>query len=203
MSELSKKLLEESKLRRTYRKFLSNPVDIDTIKDCIMTAGTAPNGANKQPWHFTIVTDENMKNKIREESEKIEKEFYENKISNEWKADLEKLTLSYKKPFLTEAPCLIVIFKEMYKELENGKKDVNYYVNESSGIALGFLINALRNSGYASLTYTPAPMNFLRDLLNRPKGEIPVMILVVGKPDPSYELPKLNKKSFEEIANII
>lgn len=199
MSEISKTLLEKSKKRRTYREFLEEPVDIEIIKDCIVTAATAPSGADKQPWHFSIVVDPAMKKKIREESEKIEKEFYESKITKEWQEDLNKLTLTWEKPFLTQAPCLIVIFKEFYKELENGIIDKNYYVNES----IGFLINALHNAGYASLTYTPAPIMFLRDLLKRPSGETPVMVLVVGKPDPNYSLPVLTKKTFDEIAEII
>lgn len=203
MSEISKTLLEKSKKRRTYREFLEEPVDIEIIKDCIMTAATAPSGSDKQPWHFSIVVDPAMKKKIREESEKIEKEFYESKITKEWQEDLNKLTLTWEKPFLTQAPCLIVIFKEFYKELENGIIDKNYYVNESIGIFIGFLINALHNAGYASLTYTPAPVMFLRDLLKRPSGETPVMVLVVGKPDPNYSLPVLTKKTFDEIAEII
>lgn len=203
MSEASKKLLEESKARRTYRKFLPDPVDMEVIKDCILTAGTAPNGADKQPWHFSVVIDPEMKKKIREASEAVERDLYENKISDEWRADLKKLSTNAEKPFLTEAPCLIVIFKEYYKTLEDGKIDKNYYVNESIGISIGLLINAIRNAGYASLTYTPAPSMFLRELLGRPEGETPVMVLVVGKPDPSYELPILKKKTFEEIADII
>lgn len=203
MTMTTKELLEESRMRRTYREFLPEPVDMDKIKDCILTAGTAPSGADKQPWHFTVVTDPEMKKKIRIEAEKVEKDFYENKISEEWRADLKKLKTYWEKPFLTEAPCLIVIFKEFYRILPDGTKDMNYYVNESSGISIGFLINALRNAGYASLTYTPAPPNFLRTLLKRPEGETPVMVLCVGKPDPAYELPVLRKKKLEEIADFI
>lgn len=203
MIEKSRELLEASRKRRTYRKFLPEPIDMEVIKNCVLTAGTAPNGADKQPWHFSIVTDPSMKQKIREEAEKVEKHFYESQITDEWQADLDKLSVTWEKPFLTEAPCLIVIFKEYYRILEDGVKDKNYYVNESIGISIGFLINALRNAGLASLTYTPAPPTFLRNLLGRPEGETPVMVLVVGKPDPAYELPKLTKKSFEEIAEII
>lgn len=203
MTMTTKELLEVSRRRRTYREFLPEPVDMDAIKDCILTAGTAPSGADKQPWHFSVVTDPEMKKRIRIEAEKVEKDFYENKISREWRADLKKLKTCWEKPFLTEAPCLIVIFKEFYRILPDGTKDMNYYVNESSGISIGFLINALRNAGYASLTYTPAPPNFLRTLLNRPQGETPVMILCVGKPDPAYELPVLRKKKLEEIADFI
>lgn len=189
-----KNVIREVKETSYLSEFLEEPVDIEIIKDCIMTAATAPSGADKQPWHFSIVVDPAMKKKIREESEKIEKEFYESKITKEWQEDLNKLTLTWEKPFLTQAPCLIVIFKEFYKELKNGIIDKNYYVNESIGISIGFLINALHNAGYASLTYTPAPVMFLRDLLKRPSGETPVMVLVVGKPDPNYSLPVLTKK---------
>ncbi|MGN0659135.1 MAG: nitroreductase family protein [Emergencia sp.] len=203
MLEKSKKLLEESRRRRTYRKFLPDPIDMEVIKNCVLTAGTAPSGADKQPWHFSIVTDPAMKQRIREESEKVEKNFYDNMITEEWQADLNKLSVNWEKPFLTEAPCLIVIFKEYYSILEDGTKDKNYYVNESIGIAMGMLINAIRNAGLVSLTYTPAPPTFLRELLGRPEGETPVMVLVVGKPDPDYELPVLKKKTFEEIADII
>ena len=203
MLEKSKALLEESRKRRSYRSFLPDPIDMEVIKNCVLTAGTAPNGADKQPWHFSIVTDPDMKRRIREESEKVEKKFYDDMITDKWRSDLAKLSVNYEKPFLTQAPCLIVIFKEQYRVLEDGTKDKNYYVNESVGISIGFLIHALHNAGLASLTYTPAPPAFLRDLLGRPEGEVPVMVLVVGKPDPNYELPKLKKKTFEEIAEII
>ena len=201
MTKRSEQLLSESKKRRTYRQFLKEPINLEIIKNCIMTAGTAPSGADKQPWHFCVVTDPAMKEKIRTEAEKIEKTFYEEKISADWQADLDKLNISYEKPFLTEAPCLVVIFKEFYQLLADGSKDKNYYVTESVGIATGLLINALRDSGYASLTYTPAPPTFLRDLLNRPEGETAMMVLCVGKPDPDYALPKLKKKTLEEIAS--
>ena len=199
----SKELLAESRARRTYRAFLPDPVDLDVIKDCILTAGTAPSGANDQPWHFCVVTDPAMKARIREEAEKVEKIFYESRITPEWQADLDKLNLSWEKPFLTGAPCLIVIFKEFYRMQPDGTQVKNYYVNESAAIATGLLINAIRNAGYASLTYTPAPPAFLRTLLGRPEGETPVMVLCVGKPDPAYELPVLTKKSLEEIADFI
>lgn len=203
MLEKSKKLLEETKTRRSCRKFLTDEIPMEIIKNCILTAGLAPNGADKQPWHFAIVTSGDMKKRIRDKSEEIETEFYANKISDEWKADLSKLSVNCEKPFLTEAPCLIVIFKVMYREMEDGTLDKNYYVNESVGLSTGFLINALHQVGLASLTYTPAPMGFLSEMLNRPKGETPEMILAVGKADPSYNYPTLVKKSFEEIAEII
>ena len=199
----SKQLLEESRQRRSYRKFLPEAVDLDVIRDCIMTAGTAPSGANLQPWHYAVVVDGEIKARIREAAEAVEREFYERKISDKWREDLEHLKVDAEKPFLTEAPCLIVVFEENYRVGENGEHLPNYYVPTSVGISLGMLINALRNAGYASLTYTPAPPTFLRDLLGRPKNETPVMVLVVGKPDPGYALPELTKKSFEEMAEII
>lgn len=201
MPEKSKHLLKESRERRSYRQFLDEPINLEVINNCILTAATAPSGADKQPWHFCVITDPDMKMKIRVEAEKVEKEFYEQKISEEWQADLNKLNVNYQKPFLTEAPCLIVIFKEFYQLMKDGSKDKNYYVPESVGIATGFLINALRNTGYASLTYTPAPPTFLRTLLNRPAGETAMMVLCVGKPDLNYDLPVLKKKSLSEIAS--
>lgn len=200
MPEKSKRLLDESRKRRSYRQFLDEPINLEIIKNCISTAATAPSGADKQPWHFSVITDPEMKQKLRDQAEKVEKAFYEEKISQEWQADLNKLNVTYQKPFLTDAPCLIVIFKAFYQLQEDGGKDKNYYVTESVGIATGFLINALRNAGYASLTYTPAPPTFLRTLLNRPEGETAMMVLCVGKPDPQYDLPTLKKKTLEEIA---
>ncbi len=203
MSQASSLLLKECEARRSYRKFLPTPIDKDTLMDCILTASTAPSGANKQPWHFSVVVSSEMKQKIRNHAEVIEKEFYESRITKEWAEDLSHLAVTHEKPFLTEAPCLIVIFKENYRELEDGSIEKNYYPTESTGIAIGLLINALRNAGYASLTYTPAPITFLRDVLNRPKGETPLMILAVGKADPNYELPTLTKKTFDEIAEFL
>lgn len=199
----SQALLEATKTRRSCRKFLPDALDMAVIENCVLTAGLAPNGADKQPWHFCIVTSDEMKQKIRQQSEAVERTFYEEKISDTWRSDLAKLAVNWEKPFLTQAPCLIVIFKEMYKTLPDGTKDTNYYVGESVGIATGFLINALHQVGLASLTYTPAPMGFLNALCNRPKGEIPEMILAVGKADSSYDYPTLVKKSFHQIAEIL
>ncbi len=199
----SKELLELAKKRRTYREFSQEPVDIEIIKDCIMIAATAPNGANKQPWHFVIVQSRHVKKELRALCEKVESEFYERRISDDWADDLSVLKTNSEKPFLEKAPYLIVVFKENYKILSDGKKNMNYYVTESTNIAIGFLISALHKMGLQSLTYTPAPMTFLRDYFNRPKGETPVMILAVGRGDPNYKLPPILKKNFEEIAEII
>ncbi|WP_461205960.1 nitroreductase family protein [Clostridium sp. DL1XJH146] len=200
MSDKSKELRIESEKRRSYRKFTSEVIDRETIEDWLMTASTAPSGANKQPWYFCVVTDDNMKETIREEAEKIEETFYKEKISDEWRKDLKILKTNWSKPFLTEAPCLIVVFKELYKVNGADEKEKNYYVNESVGLATGLLINAIRHSGYKSLTYTPAPTTFLKKLFNRPEGETAVMILAVGKGDSTFELPSITKKTIEEIA---
>lgn len=202
MSEVTKKLLEESKLRRSYRSFAEEPVDIEEIKDCIATAGTAPSGANMQPWHYTVVLDPEMKKKIREESEKIEYEFYHGKISDKWASDLSHLNIDITKPFLTQAPCLIVCLAQPFR-YENGEQFSNYYVQESAGLANGMLINALRNAGYVTLTYTPAPMKFVAELCGRPDNERPVMILAVGRPDPEWQPPAITRKPLEEIMDII
>lgn len=201
MSDKSKQLREVSEARRTCRKFLPEAIDQSTIEDWLMIASTAPSGANKQPWHFCVVTDEAMKKKVRVEAEAIEEAFYREKISDEWRADLEVLNVNWSKPFLTEAPCLIIIFKEKYKINSEGQKEKNYYVNESVGLATGFLINAVRDSGYKSVTYTPAPMSFLTKMFERPEGQTPVMILAVGKGDQAYELPNIDRKPIEAIAS--
>ena len=198
--ERSKQLLEESKKRRSCRKFLPEDVDMEVIKNCIRTAGTAPSGADMQPWHFVVVRDPEVRREIREKAEEVERSFYADKISDVWRKDLEKLAVNTQKPFLTEAPCLIVIFKELYRTAPDGTKLANYYVGESVGIATGLLMNALRNAGYDMLTYTPAPPTFLREMFRRPEGETAEMILAVGKGDPTYEYPVLKKKALEEIA---
>lgn len=202
MSEATRKLLEESRKRRTYRSFLEEPVDIESIKDCIATAGTAPSGANLQPWHYTVVVDPDMKAKIREKAEEIERDFYANKISDKWREDLDIFKVNTSKPFLTQAPCLIVLFAQPFR-YENGEKVSNYYVQESCGLANGLLLNAIRNAGYVSLTYTPSPTGFLTELLGRPDNERAIMVLAVGKPDPDFDLPVLTKKPLDEIMDII
>lgn len=203
MSEVTRKLYEESNLRRSYRSFLPDPIPREDLEDILMTASTAPSGANMQPWHFVVVTDPEMKQRIREESEKIEAVFHSEKISDKWKADLDKIDIKVTKPFLTEAPCLIVCFKENYKIDENGEKKPNYYVPESSGLAMGLMVNAIRNAGLASLPYTPAPPTFLRDMLGRPENETPMVVFAVGKPNPEFVPPAITRKGIDEIATFI
>ena len=189
--------------RKSARFFSSTDISIEAVKNCIRIAGTAPSGANMQPWSFVLVTDNEMKKKIRSEAEKTEKTFYETKISDEWRKDLEPLKTNWEKPFLTEAPCLICIFLKRYEFDSRGEKKKIYYPNESVGIAAGFLISALHQAGISSLTYTPAPMSFLSRLLDRPENERPYMILPVGYPSETENIEKRSKKPLEEILSII
>ncbi len=184
--------------RRSIRFFRDDKVSIDDVKNCIRIAGSAPSGANMQPWSFVLVTDSEIKKKIRTEAEKTEKAFYDEKISDEWRNDLKALKTNWEKPFLTEAPCLICIFLKKYDLDSSGKRKKVYYPNESTGIAAGFLITALHLSGFSTLTYTPAPMSFLSKVLNRPENERPFMILPVGYPD-VQKIDKRLKKPLEEI----
>jgi nitroreductase len=154
-----------------------------------------------QPWHFVIVRDKEIKKKIREGAEKEEREFYGNRAPEDWLEALEPLGTDQNKPFLESAPVLIVIFEKKYGEDENGKKIKHYYTKESIGIATGFLIAALHKSGLATLTHTPSPMNFLNDILHRPKNEKPFLILVVGHPAKNAMVPNINKKSLDEISS--
>ena len=184
--------------RRSIRFFRDDKVSIDDVKNCIRIAGSAPSGANMQPWSFVLVTDSEMKKKIRTEAEKTEKAFYDEKISEEWRNDLKALKTNWEKPFLTDAPCLICIFLKKYDSDSRGKRKKVYYPNESTGIAAGFLITALHLSGFSTLTYTPAPMSFLSKVLNRPENERPFMILPVGYPD-IQKIDKRDKRPLEEI----
>lgn len=186
--------------RRTVRDFSDRHVPREIIEECIKTAGTAPNGANKQPWHFVVISKPDVKKKIRDAAEEEEREFYERRASDEWLEALEPLGTDPQKPFLEEAPYLIAIFSERYGIKENGEKETHYYVKESVGIATGILITAIHNAGLASLTHTPSPMGFLNDILDRPENERPFLLLVVGYPEEDVKVPDISKKSLDEIA---
>lgn len=186
--------------RRTIRDYSSEPVPTDVIEDCILAAGTAPNGANRQPWHFVVVTDPLLKGKIRSAAEQEEREFYEHRAPPEWLEALAPLGTGPEKPFLETAPVLIAIFAESYELLPDGNKLKNYYVNESVGIATGILITALHNAGLATLTHTPSPMGFLNELLGRPQNERPFLLLVVGFPAEDATVPDIVKKPLDRIA---
>lgn len=173
MRKRAKMFYEELKRRRTVRDFSDRPVPREVIEDCIRAAGTAPNGANQQPWHFTVVSDPEVKKEIRKAAEKEEQEFYENRATDEWLEALAPLGTDPQKPFLEKAPYLIAIFSQRYGLKENGEKVTHYYVKESVGIATGMLITAIHNAGLASLTHTPSPMGFLNEYWIGPKTSGP------------------------------
>ena len=193
----------ELKRRRTVRDFSNRPVPRDIIETCIRTAGTAPSGANQQPWHFAIVSDPDIKRQIRLAAEEEERAFYSGRASGEWLDALEHLGTDASKPFLETAPYLIVIFAQRYGLDEKGGKVKHYYVNESVGIATGMLISALHHAGLATLTHTPSPMGFLSTILQRPTNERPYLILVCGYPAEGAQVPNIGKKSLEEIASFL
>jgi iodotyrosine deiodinase len=202
MIERSTTFFELMIQRRTVRDFSDQPIPIEIIQNAIQTASSAPSGANKQPWHFVIVKDPVVKKKIRIAAEKEEKEFYEHRAPDYWLQDLNQFSTDWHKPFLEIAPYLIVVFKQSYDLGKMGKRK-NYYVNESVGIASGFLLTALHNAGLATLTHTPSPMGFLEKILKRPKNEKAVLLIPVGYPTENAKVPDLKKKSFQEVVTII
>ncbi len=203
MKARSTRFLEELRQRRTVRDFSDRPVPREVIESCLLAAGTAPNGANRQPWHFVVVCDPDIKRAIREAAEEEERAFYGGRASDEWLEALEHLGTNSEKPFLERAPYLIVVFAESYEMSEEGERVKNYYVAESVGIATGMLITAVHRAGLVSLTHTPSPMGFLNEILGRSKNERPFLILVVGYPAPEAVVPDIEKKPLEEIATFI
>jgi iodotyrosine deiodinase len=191
--------------RRTVRDFSSRPVPRDVIETCLTAAGTAPNGANLQPWHFVVVSDLAVKRQIRAAAEIEEREFYHGRAPQEWLDALAPLGSNEHKPFLEIAPCLIAIFCQSYALLPDGRKVKHYYVNESVGIATGMLITALHHAGLATLTHTPSPMGFLNDILGRPNNERPFLLLVVGFPAEGAQVPlyATHKKPLDEIVTYV
>ncbi|MBL4617342.1 MAG: nitroreductase family protein [Robiginitomaculum sp.] len=190
--------------RRTVRDFSPEPIPASTIKWAIRTAGTAPSGANKQPWTFVAISNQQVKAKIREAAEKEEKIFYAGKAGKQWLKDLAHLGTDEHKPFLETAPWLIVVFQQNYSiDKDTGERSKHYYIQESVGLASGLLIAALHRAGLATLTHTPSPMNFLRDLLGRPKSERAVMIVVAGFATDDARVPDIGRKSLDEIAKFI
>lgn len=184
--------------RRSIREFSDKPIADEIIKNIIKTASTAPSGAHKQPWFFCVVKSTEMKRKIKEAAEKEEYENYNGRMSDEWLADLEKFDTNWQKPFLEIAPALIVVFKKTY-DYENGDKTKNYYVNESVGLATGILLAAIQNAGLVALTHTPSPLNFLSDVLDRPKNEKPFLLIPIGYPSEGATVPILERKPIREI----
>lgn len=201
MKQRSAEFLNLMKRRRTVRDFSDRNIPLEIIEDCLLTAGTAPNGANMQPWHFAVVSDPEVKKKIREEAEKEEFEFYHNRAPEEWIEALRPFGTDEHKPFLEKAPYLIAIFSKSYGFDDDGQKMKHYYVKESVGIATGMLITALHNAGLATLTHTPSPMGFLNEILKRPENERPFLLLVVGYPEKDVKVPAITKKNLDEIAS--
>jgi iodotyrosine deiodinase len=201
MLERSRQFVEEISKRRTIRHFSDKAVPIEIIENAVKSAATAPSGANQQPWHFVIVSSQEVKTKIQEAAEEEEREFYNNRAPEEWLDALAPLGTNESKPFLSIAPYLIVIFEERYGVNENAKNTKHYYTKESVGIACGMLITALHMSGLATLTHTPSPMNFLNSILERPSNEKPYLILVTGYPADDCKIPKISKKKFDNISS--
>ena len=189
------------KRRRSVRDFSDRDVPQEVIDACLLAAGTAPNGANLQPWHFAVVHSLEVKTKIREAAEREEQGFYNGKAPQEWLDALQPLGTDANKPFLQTAPYLIVIFAQAHTVEPDGQKSKNYYVSESVGIATGFLISALHQVGLATLTHTPSPMKFLNSILDRPSNERPFLVLVVGYPKEDALVPAITKKPIDEITS--
>jgi nitroreductase len=194
---------EEMQRRRTVRQFSDRPVPREVIEECLLVAGSAPSGANLQPWHFVVVRDPRVKREIRIAAEQEEKEFYHRRAPQEWLDALSVIGTDEQKPFLETAPCLIAVFGKNHSFLPDGRRLKNYYVNESVGIAAGFLIAAVHNAGLVSLTHTPSPMGFLNTILDISADEKPYLILVVGYPAENAQVPVIEKKLLEEIATFI
>lgn len=202
IQKIAKEFRNKMDKRRSVRFFSTDPIPISVIEDLIMTASSAPSGAHKQPWTFCIVKDENIKHQIKVAAEKEEYENYHGRMSDEWIQDLKKFDTNWHKEFLTEAPYLIVIFKKAFDLQENGTQSKNYYVNESVGIAAGFLITAIHTAGLVTLTHTPSPMNFLQKILNRPDNERPFLLLPIGFPANDVTVPNIQRKALCEVIQI-
>ncbi len=189
--------------RRSVRDFSDKPVPASVLKDAILAAGTAPSGANMQPWHFVVVQDPAVKQQIRQAAEIEERELYENRASEEWLNALAPLGTDANKPFLETAPALIAIFLKKVTLDDNGDKHKNYYTSESVGIATGVLITALHNAGLATLTHTPSPMKFLSQVLDRPSHERPFLLLVTGYPAEGTVVPDIERLPVDKIATFL
>ncbi len=189
--------------RRSVRQFSDRPVPRKVVEDCIATAGSAPSGANMQPWHFVAVSDPELKRRIRAGAEAEEREFYRERAPQEWLDALAPLGTDENKPFLEHAAYLIVVFVQSYGIADDGSRYKHYYAQESVGLATGFLIAALHHAGLATLTHTPSPMGFLNEILDRPAAERPFLILVTGYPADDAVVPDVDRKPLSEIATFL
>ena len=197
----SNELKREMLKRRSIRDFSSKEIPDMVIENVLKTALAAPSGANKQPWKFVVVKNKNIKKKIRIAAEQEEKKFYKQRATEEWLKDLNKFGTDWSKPFLENAPALIIVFRQSYDNSRRGKRK-NYYVNESVGIACGFLLMALQNAGLVSLAHTPSPMGFLEHILERPKNEKAYLLIPVGFPDENAQVPIINKKPYDKSVEV-
>jgi iodotyrosine deiodinase len=191
-------MLEKMQSRRSVREFSSDPVPLDVVRGCIAVAGTAPSGAHKQPWTFCLVTDPVIRKKIRKAAEEEEYTNYHGRMSEEWMKDLQPFGTDHVKPFIDEAPGLIVVFKHAYGATEDGRS-TNYYVNESVGIAVGMLLTAIHEVGLVALTHTPSPMKFLAEILQRPENERAYLNIPFGFPAKDCVVPDIERKELSEI----
>jgi nitroreductase len=203
MNQRATSFREEMQRRRTVRHFSARPVPREVIEECLLVAGSAPSGANMQPWHFVVVRDPRVKREIRIAAEQEEDEFYHRRAPQEWLDALAVIGTDEHKPFLETAPYLIAVFGKNHSFLPDGRRVRNFYVHESVGIAAGFLIAAVHHAGLVSLTHTPSPMGFLNTILDISPDEKPYLILVVGYPAEDAEVPVIEKKSLDEIASFI
>ena len=197
----AKSFYDQMKNRRTIRHFSNKKVPKEVIEYILKTASSAPSGANKQPWAFAVISSPEMKHTIRLAAEKEEEQNYNGRMSEAWLDDLRPLGTDANKPFLEDAPHLIAVFKKAYEITPEGKKK-NYYVNESVGIACGFLISAIHHAGLITLTHTPSPMNFLEKILNRPKNERAYLLIPIGYPEEEVKVPNLERKSLNQVMKI-
>jgi iodotyrosine deiodinase len=189
--------------RRSVRQFSDRPVDRAIIEQSIRAAGSAPSGANRQPWHFAVVASAEIKRKIREAAEAEEREFYAHRATDEWKNALAPLGTDADKPFLETAPYLIGVFAQKFAYTPDGEKQVNYYPTESVGLAAGILITALHTAGLVTLTHTPSPMKFMNELMGRPNDERAFVLLVVGYPSQGCTVPAITRKAVNEISSFL
>ncbi len=201
MRDRSRSFLDHVRRRRSVRQFATTTVPREVIKTCIAAAGTAPSGANRQPWHFVVVSDPDIKSRIRTAAEEEERAFYHERAPADWLEALAPLGTDERKPFLEDAPYLIVVFAETFGETGEGERIKNYYVSESVGIATGILITALHHAGLATLTHTPSPMKFLNEILERPARERPFVLMPVGLPADGAVVPDIERKDPGEIVS--
>ena len=203
MRQRSRDFFEAAQRRRSIRQFSDRPVPREIIEQCLLAAGTAPSGANTQPWYFAVVESPDIKRQIRAAAEKEEQAFYAHKAPQDWLDALAPLGTDADKPFLETAPYLIAVFQQRYGEAVDGSRVKHYYATESVGIATGMLVTALHHAGLACLTHTPSPMGFLNQILGRPKAERPFVLLVVGFPAIDAMVPDIQKKTLAEIASFL